>query len=73
MSSPILKPLPVEPIPRVSLRLNEASEALGVSDRTLSTWLKSPHAPPHFRLGGVVLFPIDDLRRWLSEQVAKQE
>lgn len=59
------KPKPTTPC--LSLRLREAAAALGVSDRTLWEWTQRGDVP-HIRRGGVVLFPVDGLRRWLDEQ-----
>jgi hypothetical protein len=50
---------------RIALRPAEAAKALGVSDRTLRSML--PHLP-HFREGGVVLIPVEGLRRWADER-----
>lgn len=55
---------------RLALRPREAARALGVSERTLRSLLPQL---PHVRLGGVVLLPVEALRRWLEEQVKVQE
>lgn len=59
---------PAGDVPRLSLRPNEAAQALGVSERFL--WqLTQDGEIPHRRLGSgrrpVVLYPIDGLREWL--------
>ena len=58
----------VEPIPRVSLRPAEAAIAIGVSERTLHSWLKSGDIPAVKR-GQCWLIPLESLRNWLAEQV----
>ncbi len=68
---PILK-IDVAPIPRLALRLAEAAEAIGVSDKTLSGWIKSGDGPPHVRRNGVLMFPVDGLRTWLMQQAAQR-
>jgi excisionase family DNA binding protein len=50
---------------RLALRPEEAARVLGVSERTLRSWLPEL---PHVRRGGVVLIPVDPLREWLQEQ-----
>ena len=53
------------PIPRLSLRLPEAAEAIGISERLLHDWEKQGIIPS-VRIGGVVLFSVDQLREWLN-------
>jgi excisionase family DNA binding protein len=48
----------------------EAAERLGVSVRHLRAMLTKI---PHLHLGGRVVIPVDDLRRWLSEQAREQQ
>lgn len=54
---------------RIALRPAEAADALGISERTLRTLMP---LLPFVRLGGVVLLPLRDLERWLSEQARAQ-
>ena len=54
---------------RLALRPREAAEALGVSERTLRKMLPQL---PHVRRGGVVLLPVEALRRWLEEQAQSE-
>jgi excisionase family DNA binding protein len=54
---------------RLALRPAEAARALGISERTLRTLLPEL---PHVRAGGVVLLPVEALRRWLDEQARRQ-
>jgi excisionase family DNA binding protein len=55
---------------RITLRPAEAAKALGVSERTLRTML--PHLP-HFREGGVVLIPVESLRRWADDRAEREK
>ncbi len=50
---------------RLALRPKEAADALGIGERTLRQILPEL---PHVRVGGVVLLPVEALRRWLLEQ-----
>ena len=50
---------------RLALRPVEAAEALGISERRLRSLLPQL---PHVREGGVVLLPVEGLRRWLEER-----
>ena len=54
---------------RLALRPKEAAEALGIGERTLRQLLPEL---PHFRVGGVVLLPVEGLQAWLRER-AKAE
>jgi excisionase family DNA binding protein len=56
-----------------SLALNprEAARALGVSARTLWAWTKA-ELVPHVRIGRKILYPIDELKRWLGDRIARQ-
>ena len=60
----------------LALRLKAAAKLLGVSERLL--WqLAKDNRVPHVRVGaagrrGVLLFPVAELRTWLSQQAAKQ-
>src|SRR5262245_10351650 len=50
---------------RLALRPKEAAEALGLSERTLRRLLPEI---PHVRRDGVLLFPVEPLRRWLEDE-----
>lgn len=54
---------------RLALRPKEAAKALGVSERKLRELLPEL---PHIRIGGVVLLPVEGLRKWLREQAATE-
>ena len=62
-------PTPSPIVPALALRPKEAAAALGVSERTLWGWTAAGEIP-HIRRGAVVLYPVLDLQRWLSEQAA---
>lgn len=51
----------------LALRTREAAEALGISERTLQT-LVSTGDIPHVRVGRAVLFPVRELKDWLTAQ-----
>lgn len=58
-------------VPPLALRSADAAEALNISPRLLST-LTSENRIPHFHIGRVVLYPVAELEKWLSEQVSKE-
>jgi len=60
---------PIEPI---SLRPKEAADALGISERLLREWTKQGYIP-HVRLGGVLLYPVAEVRSWLSQRVLRPD
>lgn len=53
---------------RLALRKQEAAAWIGISDETFDRYVK-PHARV-VRLGGVRIYPIGDLLRFLDEQAA---
>ena len=55
----------------LALRPRAAAKALGIGERLL--WdLTSPRGPiPSVKVGTCVLYPVDGLKRWLTEQAAK--
>ena len=53
------------PVERLALRPREAAQALGLSERKLREL--TPQLP-HIRRGGVLMFPVGALERWLEEQ-----
>ena len=55
---------------RLALRPKEAAEALGISERKLREILPEI---PHVRTGGVVLLPVESLRKWLREQASAEQ
>lgn len=69
MTDRILKP--DDRVPRLALRPAEAADAIGISERTLRSWLRERQIP-HVRIGNLTLFPIDALRGWLAAEAAKE-
>lgn len=58
--------------PQLALRPKDATKALGIGSRLL--WSMTNRGEiPHVRLGRAVVYPVDELRRWLSEQARKKE
>jgi hypothetical protein len=51
-------------VDRLALRPAEAAAALGISVRRLR---QIKHEIPHVRRGDTLLFPVPELRAWLSE------
>lgn len=58
------------PVPRITLRITDASIALGMSERTL-TDLVARSAVPSFLIGKIRLFEVAALQRWASERTAE--
>ncbi|HPM22944.1 MAG TPA: helix-turn-helix domain-containing protein [Phycisphaerae bacterium] len=57
--------------PRLALRPKDATKALGIGPRLL--WSMTNRGEiPHVRMGRAVVYPVDELRRWLSEQAQKK-
>jgi excisionase family DNA binding protein len=52
---------------RLALRFGETARSLGISPRTLFSWVKTGRIP-HTKVGKVILFSIDELRKWLASQ-----
>ena len=58
-------------MPCLALRAEEAAVALGIGKRLL--WSKTKAGEiPHVRIGRAVVYPVDELRDWLAEQVQKK-
>lgn len=57
---------------RLALRHREAAKALGVSERTLRAWAKNGRVP-YVRIGGRVLYPVEELQAWLRREAALQK
>ena len=56
---------------RLALRPKEAAKALGIGERLL--WSMTNRGQiPHARAGKAILYPVDELQRWLSEQAQKK-
>ena len=54
---------------RLALRPKEAAQALGIGERKLwEITADQTSGIPHVRLGKAVLYPVDELRRWLARK-----
>ena len=59
----------IDRVERLALRPVEAASALGISERTLRTWMRD-EGFPFFRVdNGVVCIPVADLREWMADRV----
>jgi excisionase family DNA binding protein len=71
------RPPTIASIPRVALRMPEAAEALGVSERTVESLVADRTSRfPVVRVGcgeggegRAVLVPVDGLRQWLADRL----
>ncbi len=62
-------PAEAEPL---AVRPREAARMLGISERKLwELTADQSSGIPHTRFGRAVVYPVDLLREWLSEQAAK--
>ncbi len=59
------------PVLPLSLRPREAAKALGISERSLWS-LTDAGEVPHLKLGRATLYPVHELKAWLTER-AKAE
>jgi len=62
-----LNKMRVAEVPRLALRPAEAARALGIGERSLWT-LAAKGEIPFARLGGLRVFPITALQRWLEQK-----
>jgi excisionase family DNA binding protein len=51
----------------MALRPKDAARALAISERLLWEWTRN-EGLPHVRIGSVVLYPVDCVKRWLDER-----
>lgn len=65
------QPQTIETAPILALRSREAARALGISERLLAK-LVAEKRVPHVRVNSVLLFPVRELREWLTAQVVKE-
>lgn len=64
----IFAPIPVEPVPRVTLSVAEAAKALSLSDRTITSMIAKGEIPV-IRIGKRRLIPVDGLREWVASRI----
>ncbi len=55
---------------RLTLSRKEAAVLLGISEKLLWTKTKASRIP-HIRIGGRVLYPRENLERWLEDQASR--
>lgn len=61
-------------IPRLALRSKEAARAIGIGERKLwEITADKTSGIPHARLGTAIMYPIDELRRWLAERARSRK
>ena len=65
----IFAPIPVEPVPRVTLSVAEAAKALSLSDRTITSMIAKGEIPV-VRIGKRRLIPVEGLRKWIASRTA---
>ena len=70
MNQPISSPSPSDH--RLAVNRREAAQMLGISERLLWTWTNAG-VIPHVRSGTRVVYPVDQLREWLSGATNRQE
>ena len=51
----------------MALRPKDAARAMAISERLLWEWTRN-EGLPHVRIGNVVLYPVDCVKRWLDER-----
>lgn len=52
---------------KLGLRPREAAKAIGISERSLWTLTKAGRVP-HLRIGRSLIYPLEQLRKWLADQ-----
>jgi excisionase family DNA binding protein len=52
-----------------TLTVEELSQATGIQRWRIYALVKQGKAPPHFRVGSTLRFPIAGVRRWVEAQV----
>ena len=56
-------------VPKLALRPKEAAKAIGLGERKLwEITADKTSGIPHARFGKAIVYPIDELRRWLAER-----
>ena len=61
-------------IPRLALRPKEAARAIGIGERKLwEITADRKSGIPHVRLGKAIVYPVEDLRRWLAERAKNRK
>lgn len=61
-------------IPRLALNHREAATALGISERTLTTWANNPSMNvPRFKAGRLSRYPVAALEQWLAARLKGED
>lgn len=68
----IFRPIEVDPVPRLALRLPEAAMACGLSESFVHNMANSGEIPS-VKVGRVRLFPVERLRKWLLDASERPE
>lgn len=71
MASDQTKPIAPASGITLALRAPQAAKALGISPRLLAT-LTAQRRVPFARINTVVVYPLPELQRWLSDEAAKE-
>lgn len=61
----------IDPNSRIALRPKEAAETLGISERTLRTWMRDEELP-YLRIDRGILIPVADLKDWIHERLIQK-
>lgn len=61
----------VEAVEQLALTPTEAARAIGVTVGTLNNWRNRHQGPKFARLGTRVVYPVDELRRYLASNTVR--
>ena len=53
------------------LTVKQVAQALAVSERSIWRWSRAGTLPPGIKIGGVVRWPEESIRRWLASRERK--
>ena len=57
---------------KLSYTTVEAAESISVDRKTLQTWREKGIGPKCFKFGRQFFYPVEEIRRWLSEQCGSE-
>ena len=63
---------PTDLTDRLALDQRELARAMNVSPRTIRAWMRD-EGLPFLRVGGVLRFPVIELRRWMAARTESEE
>lgn len=52
----------------ISVRIAKAAELIGVSASAMNMWRHTGQGPKYAKLGRIVVYPIDELKKFLDER-----